>query len=298
MAVLGLLACRPPETAPPTAPAADAISRDDPRSFVELRAAYPTRLTRHGPSTGKYAAYDTPAGARRVTFESDGRTLWGWWSVPETADTRPPVVVYLHGAFSLTPRDFAQTQPFRDAGYAVLTPTLRGENGNDGDLELLWGEVDDAVAAIAWAADQPEVDHSRVYAVGHSIGGGVAALVSLRPDAPVRITGSVGGIYEPATFVRWARSEDNRALIRFDPSIPAEGQLRTLGANVTRMAHPHIAYIGEEDTWFHPNADAVAEAAARHDAPLQTHRIPGDHMSSLGEGLARFLAVIEEDGAP
>ena len=183
------LACRPTETAPPTAGVDHAIAVDDPRSLTRLRQAYPTRLTRHGPSTGKYRDWEPPAGARRVTFDSDGRTLWGWWSVPDATESKPPVLVYFHGAFSLTPEDFAKTLPFREAGYAVLTPTLRGENGNDGDLELLWGEVDDAVAAIAWAAAQPEVDGTHVYAIGHSIGGGVAALVSRRPDAPVRITG-------------------------------------------------------------------------------------------------------------
>ena len=61
------------------------------------------------------------------------------------------------------------------------------------------------------------------------------------------------------------------------------------------MAHRHVAYIGDEDTWFHPNAEAVAAAAAEHDAPFQTHRVPGDHMSSLAPGLEAFLAVIEED---
>lgn len=263
---------------------------------MQLREAYPTRLTRHEPSTGKYEAYEPPAGARRVSFDSEAGSLWGWWALPEPGgDAKPSVVVYFHGAFSLTPEDFANTLPFREAGYAVLTPTLRGENGNDGGLELLWGEVDDAVAAISWAAAQPEVDGAHVYAVGHSIGGGVAALVSLRPDAPVRVTGSVGGIYEPATFVRWADSKANGALIRFDPDVATEGQLRTLAANVTRMAHRHVAYIGDEDTWFHPNAEAVAAAAAEHDAPFETVRVAGDHMSSLPAGLQAFLAVIERD---
>ncbi len=300
-AALGLwlaLACRPTDPtspSPPSGASADGIDVDDPRSFVQLRQAHPTRLTRHGPSTGKYEDWPPPDGAQRIEYESDGRTLWAWWSVPETTGPKPPVLVYFHGAFSLTPEDFAKTRPFRKAGYAVLTPTLRGENGNDGDLELLWGEVDDAVAAIEWAAAQPNVDGSHVYAIGHSIGGGVAALVSLRPDAPVRITGSVGGIYQPATFRRWADSEGNRALIRFDATIPTEGQLRTLGDNVSRMVHRHVAYIGDDDTWFHPNADAVASAAVAHGAPFPTHRVPGDHMSSLSPGLRAFLAVIEED---
>jgi dienelactone hydrolase len=279
---------------PAAAPSPAESSRTD-ASFAQLRAGHPTRLHTHGPSTGRYEDWPAPVGAQRVEFDSGDLTLWGWYATPPGATRPVPAVVYFHGSFALTPRDFAAARRFLDAGFAVLTPTLRGENGNAGDLELLWGELDDAVAAIDFLRTRPEVDHDRVYAVGHSIGGALSALVSLREDAAVRLTGSVGGIYVPETFVRWSRSAANRALVRFDPTVPAEGRLRTLGANVSRMVHPHVAYIGEEDTWFHPNAEAVAEAAQRVGAPFSTHRVPGDHMTSLGPGLDAFVEVVVAD---
>jgi dienelactone hydrolase len=284
--------CHPAPTPTPT----PTSPFEDPRSFQELRAAFPTRLHTRGPSTGLYEDWPPPRGAQRIVYKSGDLSLWGWFSpAPDRAEPAP-AVVYFHGAFSLTPDDFEATRRFTAAGFCVLTPTLRGENGNPGDLELLWGEVDDAVAAIDWLAARPEVDPTRVYAVGHSIGGAVAALVSLRPDAKVRLTGSVGGIYVPQTFVRWSNSDRNRALIRFDPSVAHEGELRTLPSNVTRMVHPHVAYIGDEDRWFHDNADAVAAAAAAEHAPFSTQRVAGDHMTSLGPGLDAFLLLIERDG--
>jgi dienelactone hydrolase len=264
---------------------------------VPARAAAPTILHTHGPSPGRFEDWPAPDGAQRRTYASAGRELWGWFSLPAPRpdDAKVPAVVYFHGAFSLTPDDFAKTLPLREAGLAVFTPTLRGENGNPGDLQLLWGELDDAVAAIAWTAAQPEVDPARVYAVGHSIGGALAALTSLRPDAPVRITGSVGGIYVPQTFVRWRDSRTNRHLVRFDPTVATETHLRVLGPNVADMVHPHVAYIGEDDGWFHANADAVAAAAAEVDAPFRTERVPGDHMTSLTPGLHAFVAVVAAD---
>ena len=68
-----------------------------------------------------------------------------------------------------------------------------------------------------------------------------------------------------------------------------------LGANVRDLVHPHHAYIGEEDTWFHPNAEALEAEAERFDAPVTVVMVPGDHMSCLTPSLERFLAVIQTD---
>jgi len=265
--------------------------------FLERRAAHPTKLRVDAPSPGRYEAGVVPEGVTEVRYRSGDLELLAWLAVPSSASAEAPVpgVVYFHGAFALGPKDVAAVQPLLDAGLAVLMPALRGENGNPGRLELLWGEVDDAVAAVRWLAARPEVDDAHVYAVGHSIGGGLAALVSLRPDAPVRLTGSVGGLYVPETFQRWSRSKENAELVRFDPFDPHEGSLRTLAPNVRDVVHPHLAYVGEEDPWFHPNAERVRAEAARWDEPVTVTMVPGDHMTCLPPALDRFLAAIAAD---
>ncbi len=294
LAAFLLAACRAP--APP-APAGPGAVEDGPYvPFTERRAAHVTALRERGPSTGRYREGVVPEGAQAVRYPAGDHALLAWLALPPSAAEGPvPAVIYFHGAFSLTPSDFEHTRRFLDAGLAVLTPALRGENGNPGDLELLYGEIDDAVAATRWLATRPEIDGDHIYAVGHSIGGAVAAMLALFPGAPVRFTGSVGGIYVPETFQRWSRSEGNRALVRFDPFDPDEGQLRTLGPNVRDLVRPHHAYIGADDRWFHPNAEAVASEARRWDKPFSVEMVPGDHMSSLEPGLERFLVRIKAD---
>ncbi|MCB9751520.1 MAG: prolyl oligopeptidase family serine peptidase [Myxococcales bacterium] len=193
------------------------------------------------------------------------------------------------------PAAFAATRPFRDAGFAVMTPTLRGENGNPGRFELLRGELDDARAAARWLAARPEVDGARVYAFGHSIGGGVAAMLSLFDDVTLARTGSCGGLYVPETFARWAESRSNRRLIRFDPQDRREREMRVLGPHVADMVHEHVAYIGDEDPWFIENAAAIQARAQAVGAPLTIERVPGDHMSSLAPALEGFLQRARAD---
>ncbi|MCB9717087.1 MAG: prolyl oligopeptidase family serine peptidase [Myxococcales bacterium] len=293
LGAVALLCCRP---AGDPSPAPASTEAGPYRPFLERKAAHLTTLREDGPSPGRYDEGFVPEGATVVRYRSGEHELLAWLFLPATAEAGPvPGLLYCHGSFSLGPKDAEALRPLVDAGLAVLAPALRGENGNPGRLELLYGEVDDAIAAAQWLAARPEVDAEHLYAVGHSIGGGVVAMLALHPEAPVRLTASVGGIYVPQTFQRWSRSEANAGLVRFDPFDPAEGTLRTLGPNLRDLAHPHHAYIGDEDTWFHPNAAAVEADARRFGVPFTLERVPGDHMSCLAPALERFVARIEAD---
>jgi hypothetical protein len=124
--------------------------------YLAERAAHPTHLLRHGPAPQAFQAEAPPAGARRVAYQSGGRELWGLMALPAsrsggvaTPTARPvPAIVYAHGGFAFGNDDFEAVRPFLDRGFAVFTPTLRGENGNPGDFELMFGEVDDLLRSM------------------------------------------------------------------------------------------------------------------------------------------------------
>jgi hypothetical protein len=266
-------------------------------SYLARRSAHATQLREHGPSPGRYADDLAPQPpAVKVTYRSGEHELAAWYAAPfgVSASIRAPALVYFHGDFAFAADDFEVVRPFLDAGFVVMTPMLRGENGNPGAFELLWGEVDDARAAIEWLAAQPTVDPRRIYAFGHSIGGGVVALLSLYGDLPVRLTGSCGGIYVPETFARWANSTANAELVRFDPSDPNETQLRVLGPNLAWMVHRHVAYVGQDDPWFIENATGVERRAWELGKPFEVVKVPGDHMSSLPTALDAFLRLAQQ----
>jgi dienelactone hydrolase len=167
-----------------------------------------------------------------------------------------------------------------------MTPMLRAENGNPGNFELLLGEVEDAAAAVRWLASRPDVNSERIYAFGHSVGGGVAALLSLRAGLPLRHTGSAGGLYAASVFDDW------RDIVPFDPQRAGERELRLLLGNLRWMRHPHIAFLGASDTLLLSREIALRELGGTK-TQLRIEVVPGDHFSSLPAAVKAYLRVIE-----
>ena len=107
---------------------------------------------------------------------------------------------------------------------------------------MSWPAREDGSSAIRWFAAQPGVDASRIYTFGHSAGGIVSALLSLRP-VPIRHGGSSGGLYGTGLFdVDWVK-----AGAPFDVDDPKERELRVLVGNVRWMQKKHYAYVGSAD---------------------------------------------------
>lgn len=278
-----MLACA---TAPPVA-----VQRRT--GWVERRRGFTTKLREQGPAPGTWKPQETPAGAREVRFAGPTGELLAWFAAPAGV-AKAPALLYFHGEFSLARFDFEQVRPFLDAGFAVMTPSLRGENGNPGAFELLMGEVEDAVAAVRWLASQSEVDAARIHTLGHSVGGGVSGLLSLVPDIPVAVTASVGGVYSVRTFRRWASDPGTLPLVRFDANDVDEVELRVLGANLPDMVRPHRAFVGQGDSGILDNARAVVTEAAKVKAPFVLTEIAGDHASSLKPGVRAYLEELSK----
>jgi acetyl esterase/lipase len=251
-------------------------------------AAWTTTLVHKGPSPQGWQDEALPPDVRLERYESAGNALKLWvWQAEQPAGaevTRRPVLLYLHGGFAFGLADLEDCRAFRDAGYAVVAPTYRGENGNPGAFELMLGEVDDAVAALRWTVSQPWADGQAVYVFGHSAGGGVADLMALRPDLPVRLSGSSGSLYGPDTFAEWSD------IAPFDPSVPAEGRARSLFGRFGDVQRPHLAYMGVEDRDLQRIVRAQPNGVTG--TKLELIALPGDHFSSLRPALGAFLERI------
>lgn len=256
--------------------------------FLAERRARPTRLLRPRPSPQAWAREPVPAGAQRITYRSGGRTFWGLLGLPpRPAGAAPvPALVYAHGGFAFTNADYEWLRPLIAKGWAVFTPTWRGENGNPGFFEFMYGEVDDLGAAVRRLLEEPAVDRNRIHVFGHSVGGGLSDLLALFPEQPIRASASAGGLYFPDDIV-----PDPRAPL-FPPDDIWERRLRTMVPSAKQLVRRHLAILGQQEP-LAPQAEAINAQARAAGSPLSVAVVPGDHETARQPALDFFLARVE-----
>jgi dienelactone hydrolase len=163
-------------------------------SLADARRGFQTKLTRKEsapvpvpeppPELFRVVRYDSPAGKLAALLSrdpGDGR--------------KHPAIVWItsgdcntidDGIWRPLPADFDQTSraaaAFREVGVVMMFPTLRGGNDNPGVKEVLFGEVDDVLAAADYLPGQPYVDPRRIYLGGLSTGGTLVLLVAESTD--------------------------------------------------------------------------------------------------------------------
>lgn len=246
----------------------------------EARSQHVTQLHVRGPSPQPHLPLGVGmSGVERIDYVSAGRSLAALFVRPRQR-TPAPTLVYLHGGWALADEHVRECWPFVEAGFAVLLPSYRGENGNPGAHEMLWGELDDALAALAHVRSLPDVDPDRVFVFGHSAGGMLAALMAFEPTLDARLTGSIDGIYGPELF-------DHQLLPFVDT--PRERELRLALPHIEQLEQPHIALVGRDDLAL-ASTQAAADRAARAGVPLAAVVVPGDHRRSVAPGITAFLA--------
>jgi dienelactone hydrolase len=291
-------------TAPAPKPTPAVVDEDAPAPapFAQMRARA-THLLRHGPAPdsappvalpdvlpvdARWEIASVPAGDHTVQAVI-ARPLAAPRGPDDEVDKLPAVVIF-HGGFHLAADQLAWAAPFIDAGFVVLFPTLRGENGNGGDYELLYGELDDGKAAARFLAQEPDVDVDHLYAVGHSVGGGLCALLAVDGESPFRILGSIGGAYAAGSFSAWPAT-----LVPFDVHDVTERQLRALTPFVEQLRTPLVLYTGQADAPPRAVLKVVAPRAQKAGVALTVVDVPGDHLGSVQPALAHFAALISAD---
>ena len=256
-------------------------------NYQQRRKTFQTKLMKSGPAPQEYQNETPPPGVQVVTYPSGQLQLKAWVSVPNgAAGSKAPALVFFHGGFAFGADDLEACRPAMTAGMVVMAPMLRGENGNPGNYELFMGEIDDARAAVQWLSAQSYVDPKRIYTFGHSIGGGVSAVLSLFDDVPIQHGGSSGGLYFESVFAAW----QSDGSVPFDMRNPEERRLRLLAGNMRDMRHKHFAYLGAADTMSLFTKDAKTESSG---SMCQILSVPGDHMTSFEPSLRQYLQVIQ-----
>lgn len=261
-------------------------------TLTEARRARQVQLTQKMSAPQGYPK-QAPPGAEVVYYESAGRKLMAWLGQPKGKGPHPGML-FIHGGFALNDEDFESIEPFLDAGYVVLLPSWRGENGNPGYFEFCYGELDDANAALEYLIKLPDVDAKRVFAFGHSSTGGTLAL--LLAETTDKLKAVVAS--SPLPDMRSIVEASNEAPIQnvtqpFDWRDPVEMDLRSPARHVNELRCPAYIYVGErEDQPFIVQANTMEKEAKKLGKQVTAEYFPGaDHYTARNRAVLK--AIIE-----
>ena len=251
--------------------------------YAVARQSFRTRLTMVGPSPDPAEPLDPPPGAERIAYHSDGLELAAWLSVPRSGGSSPGVI-YLHGGNVLGSGHWELTQAYREAGYAVIMPALRGENSLAGAFSGFYDENADVLAAAKHLAGLPGVDRDRMFVAGHSIGGTLTLLAAMSTSMFRGATAFSAGTNAWRFFSRFPEE------LRFDASNPREFEMRSPVCYATSLKCPVRVLYGNEERRIAETNEMTAIRA--HDAGLDVKamEVPGDHFSALAEETKISLA--------
>jgi dipeptidyl aminopeptidase/acylaminoacyl peptidase len=284
--------CRPVGVATLFVLIAACRSSSDPpnEDYPAARKRFRTHLIKHQPPPDTAEPLEAPPEVRVVPFESNGLQLTAWVShdTGDPSGSSHPAVLYLHGGFGFDLGDWAATEPFRDAGFIVMAPILRGENGQPGAFSAFYDEVDDVLAAADTLARQPGVDPAHVYVAGHSVGGTLAMLAALA-STRFRAAASFSGAPDQRSWIA-----PQRDIAPYDLSNDEELRIRSPLAFATSFKCPIRLYWGDREPYFTKSTRETARRAKAAGLDVEAIQVEGDHSSMFGPASERAIAFFQQ----
>jgi acetyl esterase/lipase len=264
--------------------------------YVEVRRGFRTKLLRRGPSPQEEPMPRPPAGVEEVEYRSGELRLRAWMNpAPGDGGRKRPAVVFVHGGFAFGLPDWEMTAPYREAGFVVMAPWLRGENGQAGSFTLVYDEVEDVLAAADDLAGRRGVDPERIYVAGHSSGGTLALLAALA-SRRFRAVAALDATPDLAVFFR--PGQEYRE-VPFDPGDRRELEVRSPLAYARSLKCPARLYYSEQAT---PHLEQMTlrfvEVAKGRGLDAGAERVHGNHISMAAPAARRSIDFFRGVGRP
>ena len=181
------------------------------------------------------------------------------------------------------------TKPYRDAGFVVLTPMLRGEDGLPGNYSMFFSEIDDVLAAADALAALPYVRADRLYIAGHSVGGTLTMLAAMS-SGRFRAAASFSGSPDQAL---WGGAQPK--LVPFDLNDENEFRIRSPIAYASSFQAPARLYYGTaEYPYFADTTAKLAALAQKAGRDVRAVPVQGDHVSHVAESMRQSIEFFRE----
>jgi dipeptidyl aminopeptidase/acylaminoacyl peptidase len=252
--------------------------------YKTARENFSSKLIHIDRAPGRWDTLKTPERVNEVKFLSNGDTLKAWMNVP-SKNKKYPAVIFLHGGFSFGLEDWTMTQAYRDSGFVVFSPMLRGENGQQGTFTMFYDETDDVLASIKYLKSLPYIDADRIYLSGHSVGGTIAMLTSML-TTEIKAAASFSGSPDQMIYCKYGIPAK---LIPFDTNDVRECEMRSPLSYARSFKIPMRIYYGSDEPHFRLSSEEMVKYAKESGADIELVQIQGDHMSAIPEEVARSI---------
>jgi dienelactone hydrolase len=255
--------------------------------YSKVRSQFRTKLTRKGASPQPWSAAKPPAGVSEIEYVSGELRLKAWVNRPAVADPKRPAVLFLHGGFAFdAPDDWDVSQSYRDAGFIVLTPMLRAENGQAGAFSFYYDEVDDVLAAAEYLRKQPYVDADRLYLAGPSAGGTLALLAAMT-SKHFRAAAAFSAMPDQVLFCKHAKRASRDVPV--DITNLKELQVRSPLAYAASLKCPTRIFYGSKEPHLFAASQLTAKTAKGKELDVEAVQVEGDHSTSVPPGIKQSI---------
>lgn len=228
-----------------------------------------------------------PAGAIPVVYQSEKQDMKGWLFTPVVKEGKRPAVLYAHSGFALDKYDAEAVRPLVDAGYVVFLPSWRAENGNPGHYEQCCGEVVDAVNALNWLSNRPEVDSSEIYGAGNGVG---ATIIWLLAEMSPKMKKVAAFGPNPSML----RTKKTYSEPPFNLQIPMELKIRSPGEYFRDLKCPlmllYVSGDNEDEAYMAQAKEIYDEVRADVKKPVEfTELVGADHKTRTDSAMTRMV---------
>ncbi|WP_320199143.1 alpha/beta hydrolase family protein [Agrobacterium sp. rho-13.3] len=255
------------------------------QDYAEARTHFRTRLLRRISAPELSGPLGTPPGATRVTYPGGPHgsiELVAWLSHYEPSKKLKPAVLFLHGGNATGDGHWALMKPYWDAGYVVLLPSFRGENGQKGDYSGFYDETADALAAASYLENLPGIDKDRLFLAGHSNGGTLSLLASMARKFRAAVPMSAG-VNSWRYFNRYSDE------LCFDDANPKEFIMRSSVCFGPSLKCPTLLLRGSEERPFDADHKLLMNRVLSAGIMIDNMVLPGTHNGVVPAAVAQSI---------
>ncbi|KQM35361.1 aminopeptidase [Rhizobium sp. Leaf68] len=241
--------------------------------YARARERFQTHLLRKMSAPEKSEPLGTPPGARRVTYPGGPNgsiELVAWLSEYVPEKKLKPAVLFLHGGNATGDGHWALMRPYWEAGFVVMLPSFRGENGQKGYYSGFYDETSDALSAAEFLENLPGIDKDRFFLAGHSNGGTLSLLAAMTRKFRAAVPVSAG-VNSWRYFNRYTDE------LCFDESNQQEFIMRSSVCFGHSLKCPTLLLRGTEERPFDADHKLLVERATAVGAKISHRLLPGTH---------------------